>query len=56
LLFQRFTPIETDTNRHLVGLGIGLFLVREVLAAHGGQIQIQSHPSTGTTATLQIPR
>ncbi len=56
LLFQRFTPIETDTNRHLVGLGIGLFLVREVLVAHGGQIQIQSHPSTGTTATLEIPR
>ena len=56
LLFQRFTPIETDTNRHLVGLGIGLYLVREVLAAHGGRIQIQSHPSTGTTATLQVPR
>lgn len=56
LLFQRFTPIETDTNRHLVGLGIGLFLVRQVLGAHRGQIQIESHPSAGTTATLEVPR
>lgn len=56
LLYQRFRPIETDTNRHLVGLGIGLFLVRQVLGAHRGQIQIESHPSAGTTATLEVPR
>jgi two-component system phosphate regulon sensor histidine kinase PhoR len=56
LLFQRFTPIETDTNRHLVGLGIGLYLVREVLSAHGGAIEIQSDPSTGTIAILKVPK
>jgi signal transduction histidine kinase len=56
LLFQRFTPIETDTNRHLVGLGIGLFLVRQVLTAHQGQVRIESDPASGTTVILEVPR
>jgi two-component system phosphate regulon sensor histidine kinase PhoR len=56
LLFQRFTPIETDLNRHLCGLGIGLYLVREVLTAHGGQVQIESNPASGTTVSFEVPR
>lgn len=56
LLFQRFAPIETDTSRHLVGLGIGLYLVRQVLNAHRGQIRIESHLGSGTTATVEVPR
>jgi len=54
-LFKRFSRIETDDNRHLIGLGIGLYLVQEVARAHGGQISVQSTPGVGSEFRLQLP-
>lgn len=55
-LFQRFARIETDANRHLVGLGIGLYLVREVAAAHEGKIEVQSAPGIGSRFRVELPK
>jgi PAS domain S-box-containing protein len=35
--------------------GLGLYLVREVIIAHHGQISVASKPGTGTTITLTLP-
>jgi signal transduction histidine kinase len=55
-LFRRFARIETDANRHLVGLGIGLYLVQEVARAHAGRVLVDSRPGGGSEFTLELPR
>lgn len=37
------------------GAGLGLALVREILAAHGGAIEVASRPGAGTSVTLWLP-
>jgi signal transduction histidine kinase len=55
-LFKRFARIETEENRHLVGMGIGLYLVQEVARAHGGRVLVDSRPGMGSEFKLELPR
>jgi signal transduction histidine kinase len=55
-LFKRFARIETDVNQHLVGMGIGLYLVQEVARAHGGRVTVDSRPGVGSEFGLELPR
>ena len=55
-LFKRFARIETGANRHLVGMGIGLYLVREVALAHAGRVLVVSRPGAGSEFTVELPR
>jgi PAS domain S-box-containing protein len=52
LLFEPFS--RGSTSRH--GLGLGLFIVKEIAAAHGGSIDVESSAETGTVFTLVLPR
>ena len=54
-LFKRFARIETDETQHLVGLGIGLYLVQEVARAHGGRALVDSSPGAGSEFRLELP-
>lgn len=54
-LFKRFARIETDANRHLVGMGIGLYIVQEVARAHGGRVLVDSRPGAGSEFTFELP-
>jgi signal transduction histidine kinase len=47
-----FAPFSGERGE---GLGLGLFLVRQMVAAWGGAIHVQSEPGQGTTFTLRIP-
>lgn len=38
------------------GHGLGLYITREIVAAHGGELSVESHEATGTTVTIQLPR
>lgn len=38
------------------GLGLGLFIVREIVKAHGGTVQVSSPASEGTTFSVRLPR
>lgn len=37
------------------GAGLGLSIVREIMAAHGGELVISSAPGRGTTMSLRFP-
>jgi len=37
------------------GLGLGLFIVKEIAQAHGGSVSVASNPDEGTTFTVQLP-
>jgi signal transduction histidine kinase len=41
--------------RHYGGLGLGLFISRQLVEAHGGSISVQSEPGAGATFTIIIP-
>ena len=38
------------------GLGLGLFIVNEIVRAHGGKVEIVSTAGQGTTFTVRLPR
>jgi signal transduction histidine kinase len=47
-----FTPLYT-TKPH--GTGLGLYVVREILKAHGGTVEATSSPGRGTIFTICLP-
>jgi signal transduction histidine kinase/CheY-like chemotaxis protein len=54
-LFQRFHRVPGATARTREGTGIGLALVHELAALHGGTVSVESEPGTGSTFTVSIP-
>jgi PAS domain S-box-containing protein len=54
-LFERFRRVEHARRRTHEGSGIGLALVHELLAMHGGNISVQSQVGKGTTFTVSLP-
>ncbi|MFJ2740562.1 SpoIIE family protein phosphatase [Streptomyces sp. NPDC087440] len=54
-LFERFHRIENARARSNEGSGIGLALVRELVALHGGTITAESTEGSGTCFTLRMP-
>lgn len=52
-----FDPFfRAPANGRLAGAGLGLTIVHWIVKEHGGDVIIQSHPDTGTTVTLTLPR
>jgi signal transduction histidine kinase len=51
----RAARMNGDQNEH-TSLGIGLFIAREIVHAHGGQIHVASNAEDGTTFTVTLPR
>ncbi len=49
--FRTSTAKETAS-----GTGLGLGIAREIVAAHGGTLTIESEPGAGTSVTVQLPR
>ncbi len=54
-IFDRFWQADTSAQRKYQGTGIGLALVKELAAAHGGRVMVSSHPGKGTTMTVFLP-
>ena len=49
---QIFEPLHTTKPG---GTGLGLYIVQEVMTAHGGQVAVQSTVGAGTTFTITLP-
>jgi PAS domain S-box-containing protein len=54
-LFERFHRVRGAKSRSHEGSGIGLALVRDLVALHGGTVDAQSAPGAGTTFRVRIP-
>jgi PAS domain S-box-containing protein len=54
-LFERFHRVEGQRGRTHEGTGIGLSLVRELIALHGGSIDADSVEGLGSTFRVKIP-
>jgi signal transduction histidine kinase len=46
---------QGENTRHLTGVGLGLYLCRQVIQAHGGQIGVISEPGAGATFWFTLP-
>ncbi|MCP3104155.1 ATP-binding protein [Myxococcus sp. K15C18031901] len=52
-IFERFE--RSAAVQHFKGLGLGLWITRRIVEAHGGVIRVQSQPGKGSTFTVQLP-
>jgi PAS domain S-box-containing protein len=52
-IFQRFERAVSERNYG--GLGLGLWIVREVVAAHGGTVRFESAAGSGSTFIVELP-
>lgn len=55
-IFDRFTQVESSAARRYEGSGIGLALVKDIVALHGGQIRVESELGQGSTFVVTLPR
>jgi len=55
-LYHPFVRGSQSMETVKVSLGLGLYLVREIVHAHGGHITLDSSAASGTTFTVELPR
>jgi len=48
--FERAAPV-----RNYAGLGLGLYISRYIVDAHGGRIEVSSRPGQGSTFVIDLP-
>ncbi len=53
-VFERFE--RAVTAHHFGGLGLGLYIARQIVEAHGGEIRVESAPGEGATFPVELPR
>jgi signal transduction histidine kinase len=52
-IFERFE--RAVSSRNYAGLGLGLWIVRRIVEAHGGAIRVRSTPGEGSTFSVELP-
>jgi PAS domain S-box-containing protein len=53
LLFRPFRRLHAE--QHYGGFGLGLFIVSEIVRAHGGEVRIESEAEQGAQFTIELP-
>jgi len=54
-IFDRFYRVKNDKTRYIIGTGLGLPIVKSIVEAHDGMIQVESKPDHGSTFYVYIP-
>ena len=55
-LFERFHRARNVSSRYYGGLGLGLYIAKAIVEAHGGRIAVMSEEGRGSVFTLMLPR
>jgi signal transduction histidine kinase len=54
-IFRKFVRGSASKNARIQGTGVGLAMAREIVAAHGGDISVESDPGNGSVFTVLLP-
>jgi signal transduction histidine kinase len=54
-LFERFFRSQTALERHIPGTGLGLYITKAIVEAHGGRISVESAAGEGTAFLVELP-
>lgn len=54
-LFERWTRMESTKSSNAKGFGLGLSIVKRLVAAHGGDVGVRSKPGAGATFWVTFP-
>jgi len=54
-LFTRFYRASNADPRQISGMGIGLYVVKEIVGLHGGSVAVSSREGQGSTFTIALP-
>ncbi len=54
-IFDRYYRVLTDPAKPFPGLGVGLFIVSEIVRHHGGSVAVSSIPGEGSAFTMSFP-
>lgn len=54
-LFTRFYRAKNDTTAEISGTGLGLYLTRYFIEAHGGSVEVESEKGKGSTFKIRLP-
>jgi signal transduction histidine kinase len=54
-LFHRFYRPHAGTEHDQGGMGVGLYIAREILQQHGGRLTLESAEGRGTTVRIRLP-
>jgi signal transduction histidine kinase len=54
-LFERFYRAQSALERQIQGTGLGLYISRAIVDAHGGRIGVESEPGKGTCFVIDLP-
>jgi PAS domain S-box-containing protein len=55
-IFDRFQRVDNKASRSTQGAGLGLYICRAILEAHGGRIWVESELGKGSTFSFSLPR
>jgi signal transduction histidine kinase len=55
-IFGLFYQAEDPVSRRTGGMGLGLYISKEIVARHGGRIWAESAPNAGSTVSVSLPR
>ncbi len=55
-VFERFFRVDGKLSRRTQGTGLGLFLARSIIEAHGGSMRVESQPGQGSTFYFTLPQ
>jgi PAS domain S-box-containing protein len=54
-IFRCFYRAPNADARHLAGIGVGLYVVHEIVMLHGGQVEVMSSEGGGSTFVVRLP-
>jgi PAS domain S-box-containing protein len=54
-IFEKYYQVSQTLNKNTSGIGLGLYISKQILEAHGGFISVKSQLGAGSTFTLTIP-